>query len=53
MKSVSVDIAGIMHTNRYLDGIRCEGVGATKRMQASITFDTCHLTFCDPLAAFW
>jgi hypothetical protein len=53
MKSVSVDIAGIMHTNHYLDGIRCEGVGASKGMQASITFDTCHLTFCDPLAAFW
>jgi hypothetical protein len=53
MKPVSVDIAGIVHTNSYLDGIRGKSIGAMQRMQVSITFDTCHLTFCDPLAAFW
>jgi hypothetical protein len=53
MKPVSVDIAGIVHTNSCLDGIRGKSIGAMQRMQVSITSDTCLLTFCDLLTAFW
>ena len=48
MTPASVDIAGVVHTNSYLNRIRDAGMSAPWRAQAFIGFEAGLLTYGDP-----